>query len=222
MPDPAWLTGLQPDGQPGRWLLDKDETLIGREAPADLILPSLLISRRHAIIARSELGYFLADLGSRNGTFVNGQAMGETPQRLQANDEIVLGGVVTMRFHDPGETVQGPRIGRLKRIWLDEAAHAVWVDASLLEPPFSPAQYTLLRLLYERIGQTVSRAHIIATVWPDVDPTGVSEEAVDGLIKRLRERLRQAQQRSQPVEAPQPEYLEVVRGHGLRLSQPKE
>ncbi len=205
--DHAWLTS--PAGQ---WPLDKDELIIGREPPAGLLFSLPRISRQQARLTRVDRAYYLSDLGSRNGTFVNGQAIGKERVRLNDGDEIVLGGVVTLVFHDPGETVGGPRLGRVNGIWIDEQAQAVWVDARLVEPPLSPAQLTLLGLLYRRAGQIVSRADIIAAVWPDDDPAGVSEEAVDGLIKRLRARLRETQ--------PEREYVEVLRGHGLRLNQP--
>jgi DNA-binding winged helix-turn-helix (wHTH) protein len=87
------------------------------------------------------------------------------------------------------------------------------VDAQLVDPPFSTAQLALLSLLYRRAGEIVSRTEIVTTVWTDIDPEGVSSEAVDGLIKRLRGRLR-------PYNTSQ-EYIEVVRGHGLRLNQPQ-
>jgi pSer/pThr/pTyr-binding forkhead associated (FHA) protein len=205
--DHAWLTG--PAGQ---WALDKDELIIGREPPAGLLFSLPRISRQQARLVRVDRAYYLSDLGSRNGTFVNGQVVGKEGVRLNDGDEIVLGGVVTLVFHDPGETVEGPRLGRVKGIWIEEQAQAVWVDGRLVEPPLSPAQFTLLGLLYRRAGQIVSRADIIALVWPEADPAGVSEEAVDGLIKRLRARLRET--------LPEPEYIEVLRGHGLRLNQP--
>jgi len=93
---------------------------------------------------------------------------------------------------------------------VDELTRAVWVDARPVEPELSAAQFTLLALLYKRVGQVVSRDAIIRAVWPEADPAGVSEEAVDGLIKRLRARLRGAQ--------PKHEYLEVLRGQGIRLT----
>ncbi len=46
-------------------------------------------------------------------------------------------------------------------------------------------------------------------VWPSDDPAGVSEEAIDDLIKRLRARLRDA--------SDGPDYLEQPRGRGVRL-----
>ena len=48
-------------------------------------------------------------------------------------------------------------------------------------------------------------------VYPEADPDGISNEAIDGLIKRLRQRLRQTN--------PGQEYIEVVRGYGVRLTQ---
>ncbi len=213
MKDTPFLTGqVSADGSVSQWPLNQDELLIGREAPADLVVPRSRVSRRHACITRSERGCYLEDLDSRNGTFVNGQPVTREPRRLQHGDEIVLGGVVSLRFHDPGETTAGPRIGRLRGVWLDEDKHEVWVDGKRLDPPPSPAQFALLRLLDRSAGQVVTRDQIIAGVWPDVDAGGVSEEAIDGLIKRVRARLREAQ--------PAREYLETVRGHGVRLVQP--
>jgi DNA-binding response OmpR family regulator len=210
----AWLTGKQADGQSVHCLLEKEVYLIGRRVPADLVLPYRRISRQHAQIRRDELGYYLTDLGSRNETFVNGRSIGREPHRLYSGDEIVFGGVVTFRFHDPDETREGPRLGRLQGIWIDPQTHAVWVDGEPVEPHLSTAQFTLLEVLYNSVGKIVSRAQIILRVWPDVDPSGVSGEAVDGLIKRLRKRLRQAQ--------PKRDYIKVVRGHGLRLLEPEE
>lgn len=210
----AWLTGKQADGQSVHWLLEKEEYLIGRRVPADLVLPYHRISRQHARIRREALGYYLTDLGSRNETFVNGRSIGREPHRLYSGDEIVFAGVVTFRFHDPDETREGPRLGRLQGVWIDPETHAVWVDGEPVEPHLSAAQFTLLKLLYNSVGKIVSRQEIILTVWADVDPSGVSGEAVDGLIKRLRKRLRKAQ--------PKREYIQVVRGHGLRLLEAEE
>jgi hypothetical protein len=209
----ARFTSIDLDGQPSEWLLSKAEHLIGREPPADILLPLPRISRRHARVTREEHGYFLSDLGSSNGTYLNGQCLDQEPVRLKDNDEIVVGGVVALKFHDPGDTVQMPRLGRLRGVWVDEGSCSAWVDAQPVEPPLSAAQFTLLLLLYRRAGQVVSRAEIIAAVWPNTEPTGVSDEAVEGLIKRLRTRLRETK--------PGTEYLTVVRGHGIRLVQPE-
>ncbi len=206
------VTGLPLEGKADEWRLEKDQYVIGREAPADLVIALPRISRSHARVTQDERGYAICDLGSRNGTFVNGKPIGSEPVRLQDGDQIVLGGTVELGFRNLSETAQGPRIGRLLGVWLDEATHEVWVDGHRVDPPLSAAQLTLLSLLYGSAGQVISRAQIIAAVWPDSNPAGVGEEAVDGLIKRLRARLRATQ--------PEREYVEVLRGHGLRLAQP--
>jgi pSer/pThr/pTyr-binding forkhead associated (FHA) protein len=191
--------------------LDKERFLIGRYPPADLVILKDRVSRQHAQIAYRDFGYYVTDLGSRNGTFVNGRPLDQTPTRLSDGDEIVFGGAVSFRFFDLEETTHGPRLGRLQGVWIDEKLNTVWVNAQLVDPPLSPAQFALLSLLYAHLGQVVSRAEIVSAIYPESDPDGISNEAIDGLIKRLRQRLRQAN--------PRQEYIEVVRGHGLRLIQ---
>jgi len=207
----AGLRSQEPGGQAKTWLLDKELFLIGRYPPADLVILKDRISRQHAQIAYRDFGYYVIDLGSRNGTFINGRPLDQTPTRLSDGDEIVFGGAVSFRFFDLEETTHGPRLGRLQGIWIDEKLNTVWVDSHLVDPPLSPAQFALLSLLYTHLGQVVSRAEIVTAIYPEADPDGISNEAIDGLIKRLRQRLRQAN--------PHQEYIEVVRGHGLRLIQ---
>lgn len=49
------------------------QILVGRDAPADLVVPSPLVSRRHALVTVESDRAIIQDLGSANGTFVNGQ-----------------------------------------------------------------------------------------------------------------------------------------------------
>lgn len=208
----AWLLLIDDPSQ--RWFLDKAETIIGRRAPADVILAFPQISRQHARIEKRELGYFLTDLGSRNGTFVNGTPLpAHNVRRLIGGDEIVFGGALSLRFEDPDETTRAPALGRLQGVWINPQTHAVWVDALPVKPPLSEAQFILLDLLYHAQGRIVTRDEIIAAVWHNVDSAGVSEEAVDGLIKRLRKKLR--------ADSNTPDYLQVIRGRGLRLIHPE-
>ena len=69
--------------------MDRQRIVIGRGREADLAVAEPTISRQHAAIAWDGLGYVLEDLGSTNGTRVNGRKA--TRQRLQAGDEIELG-----------------------------------------------------------------------------------------------------------------------------------
>ena len=63
---------------------------VGRAADADLVLADGLVSRRHARIGQSGAGATVEDLGSRNGTFVNGNQI-HGPTRLVPGDQLQLG-----------------------------------------------------------------------------------------------------------------------------------
>ncbi len=185
-------------------------TTVGRSDTADLTLTVASLSRRHAELVDVAGRLALRDLGSRNGTAVNGEVVGEEPVILADNDEIVLGGAVALRFIDPMATPIGPRIGRLTGVWIDPRTDAVWLDARLVEPPLSARQLQLLRLLDEADGAVVTREQIVAEVWADAAAEGVSDQALAALIKRLRQRLGSPSGSESDV-------IEIVRGRGLRL-----
>lgn len=63
---------------------------IGRGRDADLVLADELVSRRHAQVTPDGPGAVVEDLGSRNGTFVNGQGI-HGPVRLDPGDQLQLG-----------------------------------------------------------------------------------------------------------------------------------
>ena len=64
------------------------ELVIGRSEDADLSVPDGGVSRRHAVIKLTTNGYVIEDLGSRNGTYVNGNKM--TEHALSDRDRIEI------------------------------------------------------------------------------------------------------------------------------------
>lgn len=80
--------------------LDKELTLIGTLSQAvDAVIPSGAVSRIHAKIKRINAGYVLADLSSKNGTFVNTHMLiGEEEYLLQEGDEVKFAEVVYRYF----------------------------------------------------------------------------------------------------------------------------
>jgi hypothetical protein len=184
---------------------------IGRQEGADIIVPASQISRLHASISHSAQGYAIVDLNSRNGTFVNAEPVREIARQLRNGDEIVLAGVASFRFFDGTPSSNAASPAALQRgVRVDISRHAVFVDGLALNPPLSSAQFMLLALLYKRTGAIVARAEIARAVWPEAATDGVSTDAVDCLIKRVRARIRSGG-------AGDNTYVEVVRGHGVRL-----
>jgi pSer/pThr/pTyr-binding forkhead associated (FHA) protein len=89
--------------------LSKHESVIGRWDADNGIFPDVdldtvdneaKVSRRHARVIRKEGQYFIEDLGSTNGTYVNRgrRLLPGTPQPLSDGDEIIVGKTF-LRFH---------------------------------------------------------------------------------------------------------------------------
>ena len=60
-------------------VIEATETMIGRTHTSALCLPDPVVSRQHAVIVRTATGFVLRDLGSRNGTQLNGLSIVEAP-----------------------------------------------------------------------------------------------------------------------------------------------
>ncbi len=77
--------------------LDKSEIYLGRDVNNEIIINDAEVSRRHARVILQAGGYVLEDLGSTNGTFVNGhRLMG--PHVLRSGELILLGENVSLVF----------------------------------------------------------------------------------------------------------------------------
>ncbi len=114
--------------------LTRAELVIGRSAPAGLILLHPEISRRHARLYYQQGNYILEDLGSRNGTFVNGQPL-RGPQVLADGDEIQLGSQVRLVFNQPQAGVQSLQGAPSSQTMLESDLTASAVQASIASTP---------------------------------------------------------------------------------------
>ncbi len=72
------------------WSGTVDELIIGRSHTCDVIVTRPEVSRRHARLVFRDGSWFVHDLGSTNGTTVNGTRVGRC--RLEAGDELTIGG----------------------------------------------------------------------------------------------------------------------------------
>jgi pSer/pThr/pTyr-binding forkhead associated (FHA) protein len=80
--------------------LTRPEIIIGRESSVDVVISSSAVSRRHARLMREREGYILEDLGSSNGTYLNGERLvGRQP--LKSGDQIRLGAAITLTYEAP-------------------------------------------------------------------------------------------------------------------------
>jgi DNA-binding winged helix-turn-helix (wHTH) protein len=208
-----------------RWTL-RDMVLVGREASCEIHVADRQVSRLHARFSVTLDGVKLEDLGSKNGTHRNGQPVkgsvllqdGDVIQIALAQQLVFLSSDATLPLDleklslqpsPPALIPLGPQNGLLR---LEKRSRRVWIGDDEVLPPLSASQFRLLELLYEQQGQVVSRQELIATVWKEEQAIDVSEQALDALVRRLRERLAAID----PTHA----YVATVRGHGLRLDNP--
>jgi DNA-binding winged helix-turn-helix (wHTH) protein len=201
---------LQRGAEAGRrWPLDKTRPLtIGRSSDCDISLPDRQVSRYHARVSWRGDGYQVEDLGSKNGTHINGQGVTE-PAELADGDELQIALRFKLAFVDAGATAPLTFESTSQGLRLEPETRQVWVNGVMLDPPLSLHQYRLLEALWNSGGGVVTRDQIVNAVWPEAIGEGVSEQAIDALVRRLRERLAEVDTEFR--------YVVTVRGHGFRL-----
>lgn len=200
-----------------RWVI-RGPILIGRGEECDIVIPDRKISRQHARLQPTAHGVTLEDLGSKNGTHHNGALIKETVPLLDGDTiQIALAqkftflssdATIPLEFEPPLESGLEKR-----RLHMDMRSRRVWVNEREINPPLSVAQFTMLDLLYRRDGLVVPREEMVKAIWGEEQAYGISDQALDALVRRLRDRLAEAD--------PHHEYVITVRGHGLRIDNPK-
>jgi DNA-binding winged helix-turn-helix (wHTH) protein len=193
-----------------RWALS-NTLMVGRDPTCEIIVQDRQVSRFHARITPSPEGVMVEDLGSKNGTNHNGTEV-SGPVMLQDGDLLGIALAQQFLFLTSDATMplaEGLRNGRLM---MDQKSRRVWVNQQQVNPPLSAQQFKLLWMLYENNGQVLSRADLVTTVWGEEQMAGVSDQALDALIRRLRDRLAALD--------PTHQYIDTVRGHGVRLDNP--
>jgi len=184
-----------------QFLLTARVVTLGRHPNCDVYIPDRRASRRHAEISWDGETCTLRDLGSANGTFLNGRRI-VTPQVLQDGDEIAIASAV-FTFHDPEATL---RVAGIPLLVVDQASGEVWVNRNPVT--LSSKERALFDLLYHNAGCPCSKQQIAEAVWPEYRAE-VYDYQIESLVKRLREKLE--------PDPRQPVLLLTVRGRGYRL-----
>lgn len=211
------------DAATGNVILDLDAhadapVTLGRDSSCEVVVASHLASRKHAELLKRAGAWTVRDLGSRNGTSLNGAPLAEGQAHALRHGDVISIADWQARVVVSDATLTAMRVSTATAhaaqapthaLWLDEAKQDVWVIGKLLHPPLSEQQYALLTALFSASSGWVSREDCMRAVWPDAK-AGVSEEALDGVLKRLRTRLREVDGA--------PEFIELRRGVGLRLN----
>ncbi len=198
-----------------RWVIEASIS-IGRDSECDIVIPDRQVSRYHTRISNQNGTVTLEDLASKNGTFCNGQSVHD-PIFLQDGDVIQIAMIQHFVFLSSDSTMpldieaQNPQVLR-RGLTLEKRSRRVWIDQIEMLPPLSLPQFRLLEILYESEGKVVSRQDLILGIWGEEEAIAISEQALDALVRRLRDRIAAID--------PDHSYINTIRGHGLRLDNP--
>jgi len=161
-----------------KFLLDRPVTTIGRSSMNDLPIADKMLSRQHARILRDgNGGLTIEDLGSRNGTFVNGERL-ISVKPLKSGDRITVGGV-TLKVESESTT----------RVRIDELAgddHALdntilKASAELLRKPTE----TDPRLPAEQLSKLIDSLRVVNELTIEL----LRDVSVDELLKFLMDKV---------------------------------
>jgi phosphoserine phosphatase RsbU/P len=109
----AEITVKSAEGGRERFPLTRDRITIGRSRESDIFLPDQWLSRHHAEIRRVGVAFAVVDLGSKNGTLLNGDQVAST-QILHNGDVITLGEhILTFSDDTVGEDEAAPEGTRI-------------------------------------------------------------------------------------------------------------
>jgi HD-GYP domain-containing protein (c-di-GMP phosphodiesterase class II) len=103
----------------------EDVLRAGRLASLEIVLDDSSVSRRHAEVRGSDQGWRVKDLGSTNGTFVNGVRLANAEKAIKQRDVIQFGKVaVTVEAIEEAEKVPG-----MDQLLVEATRQATWEDA---------------------------------------------------------------------------------------------
>ena len=108
MKQPIRLRGISGDVKGKVW---ESESILrsGRLGTLEIVLDDSSVSRRHAEVRHVENGWWVRDLDSTNGTYVNGVRLGNGERQLHARDIVQFGKVAMMvEISEPTDTPAGP------------------------------------------------------------------------------------------------------------------
>ena len=176
--------------------IDALSVIAGNSDAVDIKLENRFVSRRHFQVRFDSDVFYLSDLGSTNGTYLNGNKLNPNEDHILRDGDMIGLGVdeVILIFSGPVGTVRIDTavIARASRgddgdLVVDSSSRDVWVRDKKL-PSLPRKEFDILECLFQNRGQAVSRDDIAAAGWPE-RPDDVPNADIDQYIRRLRRKI---------------------------------
>ena len=161
-----------------------------------VVLADSKVSRRHAIIHSQNDEFWLVDLGSRNGTYLNGRRVAQ-PTQLQNRDKIVIGDFIVTFRHAQENSVRSPTVTdptlqdfKMIKCWL---LVADMVGSTQLTQQLSPEELSMMtgswlaacKEIIDRHGGGINKflGDGFFAYWPKAEKKG---DAIVGALTELK------------------------------------
>ena len=176
--------------------IDASSVIAGNSDAVDIKLENRFVSRRHFQFRFDSDVFYISDLGSTNGTYLNGNKLNPNEDHILRDGDMIGLGVdeVILIFSGPVGTVRIDTavIARASRgddgdLVVDSSSRDVWVRDKKL-PSLPRKEFDILECLFQNRGQAVSRDDIAAAGWPE-RPDDVPNADIDQYIRRLRRKI---------------------------------
>lgn len=178
---------------------------IGRAPGSGVLINDPRVSRSHARIDFAGGGFVLEDLGSTNGTTLNGKPV-VAPALLTDGDALSLAGVrAEFQVNAPTVVISAPVAA--PGLQIDLSTHEVSIGGRPVK--LSPKEFLFLAALYRRAGRIAAHTDLAREVWPEV-AEGIPDENIHQLATRLRRKLQDNAEGAR--------YVLTVKGFGYRLA----
>lgn len=172
MPPMLRLDVVPPEGLPFDHSFTGDSLVVGRAADADLTLADPFLSRRHSRFFRQGSTIFVEDLGSRNGTLLNGQHVRE-PSPVAVGDTIKISGSLLTVLEETLTVTRTPseelfEDGTIFRRAAEVLERQGSADASQIEGEAGLRRYAerlkLLNEVHQALGRSLSLAELLELI----------------------------------------------------------
>lgn len=175
--------------------LEDSDLVLGNSSDSDITITNPYVSRRHCRITYKEDNYYVSDLGSKNGTFLNGTELLEGEESILNSGDVLELSIQSVRFifraHSSESTAQTMTLTLPKKsddLRVETGAREVWVRGEKILPSLSPKEFDVLALLYSKRTEVVTKDDIAFGGWPERDGD-VGNHEIEQCIRRIRRRI---------------------------------